>query len=397
MTYPTAIPSMKHDLECTQQLPSEDRTLLSEMGFSNSSELFRKLEEGNPSAPTPLCSVYSYPDGPEYPGPLSRKMIISGVADLSISLIRKIVSNDECPDCLHKCTIAVKLADERHFKNLEPRHQTNSLAFAKFVKRLRKEGAAAVLSKDKHGRFGILVPMTNNKQVDSSYAAEDFAAFCYVGDTREVMQYLTEVASSETEISDKAVSSSGVWQPPGQDNPSETTSLWKPPGGDEEENAPWNSSATDDSAAPWEVNNAGDTESSWGTNLNSLSGNKRGFEEIDGQDKEKGEKGDTFHADTGAAAADAFYSGLTRSLDTRADSNLFHMRAFNGWVKATQIAELDPKIIIKGRPQPKGPLRVLDLACGKGGDLTKWSLHERGMSTYWYVCLRIRIFGQFEF
>lgn len=28
----------------------------------------------------------------------------------------------------------------------------------------------------------------------------------------------------------------------------------------------------------------------------------------------------TFHADEGAAAADAFYSGLTRSLDTRADS-----------------------------------------------------------------------------
>jgi mRNA (guanine-N7-)-methyltransferase len=33
----------------------------------------------------------------------------------------------------------------------------------------------------------------------------------------------------------------------------------------------------------------------------------------------------TFHANEGAAAADVFYSGLTRSLDTRADSRLYHM------------------------------------------------------------------------
>ena len=47
------------------------------------------------------------------------------------------------------------------------------------------------------------------------------------------------------------------------------------------------------------------------------------------------------HANAGAAAADAFYLGLTQSLDTRADSRLFHIRNFNGWIKATQIAELD--------------------------------------------------------
>jgi len=66
-----------------------------------------------------------------------------------------------------------------------------------------------------------------------------------------------------------------------------------------------------------------------------------------------------FHANSGAAAADAFYSNLTRSLDTRADSKLFHMRNFNGWVKATQIAELDPDtssrvvvvVVVVGRRQ----------------------------------------------
>jgi len=91
----------------------------------------------------------------------------------------------------------------------------------------------------------------------------------------------------------------------------------------------------------------------------------------------------TFHANAGAAAADEFYSRLTRNLDTRADSRLYHMRAFNGWVKATQIAELDPDIISSGKKRSRrAPMRVLDLACGKGGDLGKWTLHQRGVENY---------------
>eukprot|EP00956_Cyclotella_meneghiniana_P026489 scaffold57386_cov66-Cyclotella_meneghiniana.AAC.10 len=95
-----------------------------------------------------------------------------------------------------------------------------------------------------------------------------------------------------------------------------------------------------------------------------------------------------YHTNAGAAAADAFYSNLTRSLDTRADSRLYHMRAFNGWVKATQIAELDPDIKSTStsnggkKRSRRSPLRVLDLACGKGGDLLKWSIHPRRMENY---------------
>jgi hypothetical protein len=85
MTYPTANPTMKHDLQCVNPLPPSSDTLLETMGFSNSTELFRKLEqEETPTSSTNLCSVYSYPDGPDYPGPLSRALTISGVADLSI-------------------------------------------------------------------------------------------------------------------------------------------------------------------------------------------------------------------------------------------------------------------------------------------------------------------------
>jgi len=94
-----------------------------------------------------------------------------------------------------------------------------------------------------------------------------------------------------------------------------------------------------------------------------------------------------FHANTGAAAADAFYSGLTRTLATRADSRLYHMRSFNGWVKATQIAELDPDTSRAAASGTKKrsritPLRILDLACGKGGDLGKWTIHPRKIENY---------------
>lgn len=44
------------------------------------------------------------------------------------------------------------------------------------------------------------------------------------------------------------------------------------------------------------------------------------------------------------------------------------MRRFNNWVKS----ELIRKAAAASRP-PGGPLSVLDLACGKGGDLSKWA------------------------
>jgi len=64
-------------------------------------------------------------------------------------------------------------------------------------------------------------------------------------------------------------------------------------------------------------------------------------------------------------------------MNVHVSRQIFHMRAYNGWVKATQIQELDPRTKGPGR-KPDSPLRVLDLACGKGGDLGKWVLHPRG-------------------
>ncbi|CAH0522088.1 unnamed protein product [Peronospora belbahrii] len=70
-------------------------------------------------------------------------------------------------------------------------------------------------------------------------------------------------------------------------------------------------------------------------------------------------------------AAAAFYNQLQRSAQSdRADSLLFHMRALNNWVKSILINEFSRR---------EGD-RVLDLACGKGGDLMKWT--KRNLAMY---------------
>ena len=107
-------------------------------------------------------------------------------------------------------------------------------------------------------------------------------------------------------------------------------------------------------------------------------GKKRGFDEMNEAD-DKTTRGKKHHKDDATAAFDNFYTTLPRDLGNRAKSRLYHMRNFNSWVKATQIAELNPRVL----PIAMRPLRVLDLACGKGGDLQKWSRHRRGLKTYW--------------
>lgn len=404
MTYPTSQPKMKHDLSSTSGFSENPASLLSSVGFSNSTELFRRLEEpldADTRGEIKIGSVYSYSDAPDYPGPLSRALLVLGVADTSLSLVRQIVQSDEddqhgVPDCLHKCTIAVQLADAKHMSRLEKRHQENSKSFCKFMKQLRKEEAVAIVAKDKHGRFGIIVPMGQPSSTDnnpSEILPEDCAASVYVGDVKEVLEYLAtrnDQAStnpSAEETADDAVSD--TWQPPkaSTDDKSRGEGSWQPlgSGGDDmgassSFSAPWETNADANSLnQPWAISSAHASKMAWGP---VTSGSKRSFENMNQGDENKTGEETTFHANAGAAAADAFYSGLTRSLDTRADSYLYHMRSFNGWVKATQIQELDPIISIRGKPQPRSPLRVLDLACGKGGDLTKWTLHNRGIKRY---------------
>jgi len=59
--------------------------------------------------------------------------------------------------------------------------------------------------------------------------------------------------------------------------------------------------------------------------------------------------------------------------EQRVDSRIFHMRNLNNWIKSRLIGNtLD---LIRKEKGWSHPIKVLDLGCGKGGDLLKW---ERG-------------------
>lgn len=59
-----------------------------------------------------------------------------------------------------------------------------------------------------------------------------------------------------------------------------------------------------------------------------------------------------------------------KGLAERTKSRIFHMRNFNNWIKSILIQEYLTKI--RDTSKLGAPLRVLDMCCGKGGDLLKW-------------------------
>lgn len=63
-----------------------------------------------------------------------------------------------------------------------------------------------------------------------------------------------------------------------------------------------------------------------------------------------------------------------KGLAERFKSRIFYMRNFNNWIKSMLISEYLEKI--KESIQFGSPLRVLDMCCGKGGDLLKWQKGE---------------------
>lgn len=70
-------------------------------------------------------------------------------------------------------------------------------------------------------------------------------------------------------------------------------------------------------------------------------------------------------------------------LAERSKSRIFFMRNFNNWIKSVLINEYLTKV--KETLKLGDPLRVLDMCCGKGGDLPKW---EKGGLTH-LICTDI--------
>lgn len=67
----------------------------------------------------------------------------------------------------------------------------------------------------------------------------------------------------------------------------------------------------------------------------------------------------------------AHYNNVPESgLDERSRSRILHLRNFNNWIKSMLIDEFIQKV---RETKPRGSsLKVLDMGCGKGGDLFKW-------------------------
>ncbi|KAM6455846.1 mRNA cap guanine-N(7) methyltransferase isoform 1-T3 [Liasis olivaceus] len=71
---------------------------------------------------------------------------------------------------------------------------------------------------------------------------------------------------------------------------------------------------------------------------------------------------------THAEAVAAHYNKLEEiGLEQRSMSRIFYLRNFNNWVKSVLIGEFLDRV-----RQRKQNIMVLDLGCGKGGDLQKW-------------------------
>lgn len=72
-----------------------------------------------------------------------------------------------------------------------------------------------------------------------------------------------------------------------------------------------------------------------------------------------------------------------QGLVKRQQSRILYMRNFNNWIKSMLIGEFIGKV--KSDQKLGSPLRVLDMCCGKGGDLRKW---EKGGITH-LICTDI--------
>lgn len=80
----------------------------------------------------------------------------------------------------------------------------------------------------------------------------------------------------------------------------------------------------------------------------------------------------------------AHYNTLEdKGLDERLKSRIFYMRNFNNWIKSMLINEYLNQI--KDNMRHNSPIRVMDMCCGKGGDLLKW---KKGNISY-LICTDI--------
>ena len=518
MAYPKANPVAKHDILCPAPIAD---AIHNKHGDESSVEVVSDIESlassmersAIPPPPTTtslpgsrrLTTIYTYPDAPTRPKPLSRAPRICQLVDrdlldrstmMTTAKSAKAADNTtDAPTLLRRCVVAVKRPG--CIPDADGRSRENTRSFRDLVRYLHDRRRVALLACDSAGRIGFVVPAEDEvgDQGDGEYHC---AAHLYYAPMGEFIPWAraNNLRANNDAVPPPPSQHRNPWRRRRRDEddegmeeeeeePQTWTPRYTPPpeeecaprGWEMEEPATWtprytpppeeecrprgwgdddrdvfansnrsadevngdgdvddtarlfvpaassstneggfrNDGGDDVGAGLWGWNgddnantasenldnggwdNSNDANGGWNkwSNADNVGGTNWNSESVTSPPPVAGaggwgaaDPGCAFHANSGAAAADAFYSNLTRSLDTRADSRLFHMRNFNGWVKATQIAELDPDTSSSSRAAGSkkrsriSPLRVLDLACGKGGDLGKWTIHPRKIENY---------------
>ena len=77
--------------------------------------------------------------------------------------------------------------------------------------------------------------------------------------------------------------------------------------------------------------------------------------------------------------AEHYNKKIGSDLQTRSESRIFYLRNFNNWIKSVLISEHVKKIRNENR---YGKISVLDLGCGKGGDIKKWKIANVSRVTF---------------
>ena len=364
--HPKDEPKARHDL-FAPRLPSKPNELLrsdtNPVLVETQSDIFDKFRSPVSGGTDKLLAhIYSYSDGPADRA-LAKALHIIGYVRLQLveTFLHKATS------MMQYCYLGVHRGDGDFARALtKPGQLPNSHNFSKLLQYLWESKTVALLRGDNQGRVGILTPLWPHERwcegVKTIRVGErgSYVGQCYFAQLDQWQEWANEDFEkhppSNAQITDN-LDSVEMWRPDDDDDGHNDGPLWLP-----------NEDSTSNVAESHVIEPIQAPSSST-------------EQRIDNQ----------FHEDDTAAAADVFYSGLTRELDSRAESRLFHMRAFNGWTKAIQIAELNPftKDALQSKKRKRasggallGPLRVLDLACGKGGDLGKWILHSRGIENY---------------
>lgn len=97
---------------------------------------------------------------------------------------------------------------------------------------------------------------------------------------------------------------------------------------------------------------------------------ENGGNEVCGEKRQK--------AGIGSIVASHYNKLEEKGISHRKESRIYHMRNFNNWIKSMLIQEFVDRILKTKENDEDRRFNVLDIGCGKGGDLMKWGKYPVG-------------------